>query len=204
MSPASRSRTFCILAWILTLLVPLLILTAIFAPWASKMAELDARIATSQDQLVRFRRLIQSRPVLEAELEQVRSNDAFKAFYFNAPTQALAGAELQSQVQNIVNVAQGRLISTQLLPQEKGADPPRVRVRTQIQGTSESLLEILYQIEQARPFLFVERLSVRSSARPSLPNRGVGRRPTRRIPVRPAGELTLRIDIFGYALGGGA
>ncbi|TCT18996.1 type II secretion system protein GspM [Thiobaca trueperi] len=190
-------KIVCALVWLLLVMVPLLLLAGILLPWTNQIAELNERIATGEDQLARYRRLLQTLPGLQAELEQVRSNDAFKAFYFSAPTPALAGAQLQSQVQTIVTAAKGSLVSTQLLPEEKSENPPRVRVRTQIQGSTETLLDVLHQIEQARPFLFVEQLSIRSSARPDLPGG------PRRMPRSPTGELTVRLDIFGFALGGG-
>lgn len=183
------------------IVLPLLLVASVALPWASRISSLDQTIAEREDQLMRYQRLVQSLPSLQAELQQVRTDDAYKRFYFKAPTQALAGAQLQTQVQDIVNAASGRLLSTQILPENKNDDPPRVMVRTQVQGSTETLLEVLYQIEQARPFLFVDRLSVRSSARPTSPNDSRGR-PTRRFIANQGGELTIRIDIFGFVLGG--
>jgi general secretion pathway protein M len=141
---------------------------------------------------------------MRAELDKERSNEDFKAFYYDAETPALAGAELQRELQDMVRAAGARLINTQFLPAGADEQPPRVRIRAQFQGTTESLLDVIYRIEQARPFLFVDQLSVRASARrverPNSRVRG------RRAPVRnvePQGQLTVRLDVFGYALGGG-
>jgi general secretion pathway protein M len=202
MTDAGPSKRYCLVVWTVALLLPALLLATIAVPWFGQVQRLDAEIAAADDQLQRLRRLIATLPGLRAELEQVRSNREFKAFYFDAPTPALAGAELQRQVQDIVTAAKGRLISTQLLPEERSEQPPRVRLRTQIQGSTETLLDILYQIEQARPFLFVEQLSVRSSARPDQPEQQIRGRAARRPPANEAGELTVRLDIFGFALGG--
>ena len=79
-----------------------------------------------------------------------------------------------------------------------------MRLRVQIQGSTDTLLEILYELDQARPFLFVEQVSVRSSARPELPEQAVRGRPVRRPQVNEVGELTVRLDGFGFALGGKA
>ena len=141
---------------------------------------------------------------MRAELEQVNNNQDFRAFYFEAATPALAGAELQRKVQDIITAAKGRLISTQLLPEEKDEQPARVRLRTQIQGSTETLLEVLHQLDQARPFLFVEQVSIRSAARPELPEQQARGRPIRRPVADEGGELTVRLDIFGFALGGRA
>jgi general secretion pathway protein M len=203
MKTLSRSKIVCGLAWVLLLSVPLLVVGGLAIAWSGEMSGLSARIADSEDQLTRYRRLIRTLPDLRAELERVRANESFKAFYFNAPTPALAGAELQRQVQDIVTAAGGRLISTQILPGPPEESPPRVRVRTQIQGSTETLLDVLYNLEQARPFLFVDQVSVRSSARPQQPAADPRGRAIRRPPVNPAGELTVRLDIFGFTLGGG-
>ncbi|AFL74778.1 type II secretion system protein GspM [Thiocystis violascens] len=200
--PKPSSKIFCAILWTMAILIPLLALAGILIPWANQLASLDRRIETGEEQRVRYRRLVNTLPRLKEELASVRGNDAFKEFYFKAPTPALAGAQLQSQVQEIVTAAKGRLISTQLLPAEKDQDPPSVRVRTQIQGTTETLLDVLHQLEQARPFLFVEQVSVRSSARPQLPAQDARSRLARRMPTNPAGELTVRLDIFGFALAG--
>ena len=201
--PKPSSRIVCAVLWTMAILIPLLALAGILIPWANQLASLDRKIETGEEQRVRYRRLVNTLPRLKEELASVRGNEAYQEFYFKAPTPALAGAQLQSQVQDIVTSAKGRLISTQLLPAEKDQDPPSVRVRTQIQGTTETLLDVLHQLEQARPFLFVEQVSVRSSARPQLPAQDARGRLARRMPTNPAGELTVRLDIFGFALAGG-
>lgn len=193
-------RSFCALGWLALVLIPVLVLTAIAVPVFVRNDRLDTAIEARRDELTRYRRLIATLPSLKAELDQVRSNEDFKAFYFEAPTAALAGAELQGKVQEIVSAAAGRLISTQLLPEDKEEHPRRVSIRAQIQGSTDTLMDILYEIEQARPFLFVDQLSVRSSARPDLPE-SVARGRASRIRSNPSGELTVRLDIFGYALG---
>jgi general secretion pathway protein M len=196
-------KAFCVLGWLSVVLVPTLVISAVLVPALVRMERLDTAIEDRRAELLKYRRLIATLPNLRAELEQVKSNEDFKAFYFEAPTPALAGAELQQKIQDIVTAASGRLISTQLLPEEKEQHPPRVRIRAQIQGSTDTLMDILYEIEQTRPFLFVDQVSVRSSARPELPER-VGRARRTRVGVDPGQELTVRLDIFGFALGDGA
>ncbi|MGQ9659784.1 MAG: type II secretion system protein GspM [Thermochromatium sp.] len=199
LKPAAN-RPLCLGLLGAMVLVPILLVAAVAIPWLGRLSELDAAIAGSRDQLQRYRRLIDTLPALQAELERARADDAFEAFYFKAPTQALAGAQLQARIQEIVTAAAGQLISTQILPPEGQETLPRVRVRTQIQGSTETLMEVLYRLDQSRPFLFVERLSVRSSARPMEPNNPVMAR--RRLAANQGGELTVRLDIYGFVLGG--
>ncbi|PQJ96574.1 general secretion pathway protein GspM [Chromatium okenii] len=196
-------RYRCAAIWTLVLLLVLALGAGLVLPWITQIAELDQRIATSSEQLMRYQRLVQTLPAIKAELAQAQNHEAVEAFYFKAPTAALIGAQLQTQVQEIVAAAEGRLISTQLLPEDKNQTPPQVRVRTQIQGTMNTLREVLERLAQAQPLLFVEQLSVRSSAR-AEPVRPVGRAPRQGMmpPTNPAGELTLQLDILGFVLAG--
>jgi general secretion pathway protein M len=190
----------CIGAWAVTLLLPLLLLAAILLPWWLRLHELEVQRERSLDQLYRYQRLVATLPGLRAELAREQANDDFKAFYFDAETPALAGARLQSEVQEMVRSAGARPISTQILPADQDEQPPRVRIRTQLQGSTDQLLDVLYRIESARPFLFVDQLSIRSTTPRAAPvRRGVARHAI----GRDVGELTVRLDIFGFILGGG-
>jgi len=195
---AGRAR--CLLVLAAVVLIPLLLLGAVLGPWVGAVAERDEEVASRADQMRRFERLIATLPGLRAELDQVLANQDLKAFYYDARTAALAGAQLQREVQEMVQTAGGRLISTQILPSAAGEQPQRVSIRAQLQGDVETLLEVLHRIEQARPFLFVDQISVRATQR----------RVVRRPPVRGAAgaqpqqqeeQLTVRLDVFGYALG---
>lgn len=207
MSAETKKKAICIIGWILVLLVPLALVIGLLVPWADRIDVLSDQIATSEDQLQRYQHLLKTLPGLQAELEEVQKNEDFKAFYFDAATPALAGAGLQRKIQDIVRSADGRLISTQLLPEQKDEQPPRVRIRTQLQGSTETLLSVLYEIEQSRPFLFVQQVSVRSTARQNRARPQRRNRRSRRTTSRSgaaqqsAGELTVRLDIFGFALG---
>jgi general secretion pathway protein M len=202
MSARSRDRLSCALAWGLALLAPLLLVASVALPWSQRMHELDEQLARGADQLERYQRLVATLPSLRAELEREQANDDFKAFYFDAETPALAGARLQSEVQDVVRTAGARPISTQILPVDKDEQPPRVRIRTQLQGTTEELLDVLYRIEEARPFLFVDQMSIRSTTPRAAPVRRNSRRVVRRSPSQAqVGQLTVRLDIFGYSLG---
>lgn len=200
MSNPFAGRARCLLVLAAVVLIPLLLLGAVLGPWVGAVAERDEEVASRADQMRRFERLIATLPGLRAELDQVLANQDLKAFYYDARTAALAGAQLQREVQEMVQTAGGRLISTQILPSAAGEQPQRVSIRAQLQGDVETLLEVLHRIEQARPFLFVDQISVRATQR----------RVVRRPPVRGAAgaqpqqqeeQLTVRLDVFGYALG---
>jgi len=200
---SNRSRRFCVVVWAGLLLLPVILIAAVLWPWFDRVRGLNEEIEGNIDQVQRYQRVLATLPALRAELQQVKANEQLKAFYFDAPTPALAGAALQRRLQEIVQQGEGRLISTQLLPAraDDGQGPQQVRVRAQLQGTTETLLDVLFEIEGARPFMFVDQLSVRSAARRT--QSASVRRRVRRAPAnREHGELTVRLDVFGFSLGG--
>jgi general secretion pathway protein M len=202
MSRRQHKAAACAAAWALALAIPLLLVSSIALPWWQRVHGLDEELSQGTDQLARYQRLVATLPGLRAELQREQANDDFKAFYFDAETPALAGARLQSEVQDMVRAAGARPISTQILPFVEDEQPPRVLIRTQLQGTTDELLEVLYRVEEARPFLFVDQMSIRSTTPRRLPVRRSARRTLRRPPSSvQVGQLTVRLDIFGYSLG---
>jgi general secretion pathway protein M len=191
----------CVAAWLGTLLIPALLVAAVALPLVERARVLDEDYDRGLDQLQRYQGLLATLPRLRSELAQEQANDDFKAFYFDAETPGLAGATLQSEVQDMVRAAGGRPISTQILPVDESEQPTRVRIRTQLQGTTDELLDVLYRIEASRPFLFVDQMSIRST---TPRRRNVrSRRGRQSAAQQNVGQLTVRLDIFGYVLGSG-
>jgi general secretion pathway protein M len=193
----------CAVAWLVLVLAPLAIVLTIVLFWHSVIRDLDAQIAVSRDQLVRYQDLLSTLPALRAELDRAQANEDFKAFYFDADTASLAGAQLQREVQEMVRVAGSRPISAQILPVGAEEKPLKVRVRIQLQGTTDELLEVLYRVEAARPFLFVDQMSIRSTTARVRQVAGRVRSRTRRVNSQEVGSLTVRLDVFAYVLAPG-
>lgn len=201
MTFTARIKSRCLFAAGVPVLLLLCTVVVILWPWWQHSRELDGRLLRVRDQITQYQRLVATLPRLQQELELVRNRDDTKTFYFAAETPALAGAQLQSEVQDIIRASGARPVSTQILPIDSNEQPPRIRVRIQFQGSIESLLNVLYRIESARPFLFIDQMSLRSSAS-NVPKRTVrSRRGGDATPPRERDELTLRLDLFGFSLG---
>ncbi|MBK5971213.1 MULTISPECIES: type II secretion system protein GspM [Thiorhodovibrio] len=191
----------CLLAWGVPAGITLVVFASLIWPWWLQVQDLNSRIDRSREQITNYQRILATLPSLRAELEQVRNRDDTRAFYFDAETPALAGAQLQSQVQDIIRAAGADPISTQILPVDASERPQRIRVRIQFKGSTQAVLDVLYRIEAARPFLFVDQMSLRSSAS-NVPLRPQVQRRPGQVDPRERDELTLRLDIFGFSLGG--
>ena len=200
MTAAQRKRVLCLVTLLALVAIPLALAATGAIAWVNRVAALDERFEGDTQKLVRYRRLVATLPALRAALEEEQSNDSFKAYYFDAETPAIAGARLQSQVQDMVRSAGARPVSAQVLPSDAADDPPRVRVRIQLQGTTDQLFDVLYRVESARPFLLIDQMSIRSQARNT--RAAARRRPQRQVQNNAEDQLTVRLDIFGYFLGG--
>ncbi len=103
----------------------------------------------------------------------------------------------------MVDAAGAQFRSVRTLPVETEEKHTKIGLRADLRCTTEPLLDLLYDIERARPLLFVDRLSVGSRARSAArrAKRARSRRIRRRLPSQ--GQLTVRLEISGYALMGG-
>ncbi len=192
----------CRLLWGVIAMIVLVLVLSILVPWWLQLSQLQDRLDRDQAQLVRYQRLLATLPQLRAELEQVKQRDDTKTFYFSAPTPALAGAQLQSELQDIIRSAGARPVSTQILPVDAREQPPVIRVRLQLQGATAQVFDVLYRIERARPFLFIEQMSLHSAANDVPDPPRPAHQNLRQVPSpRERDELTVRLDILGFVLG---
>lgn len=146
-------------------LVVLLVALAVLIPWWSKMAFYDDDIASKGNQLERFLAMNARRPALEAELNTVRRQLQRSNFYMNADTPALAAAELQKKVKQIIESRGGHLVSTQNVDAFGAEGPQQIAIRVRMTGDTEGVTKVLYELESAKPLLFLDNLTVRTQRR---------------------------------------
>ncbi|MEE8248530.1 MAG: type II secretion system protein GspM [Alphaproteobacteria bacterium] len=166
---------------------------------ASYQLEQDA-IARSGELLQGYQRLGRSRPMLEAQLAEVRKSLSPAGLYLAGASDALIAAELQNRVKAAVEADGGKLNSTQILAAQDEGSFRRVAIRVQMTVTVEPMQKIFYGLESATPYLFIENVDIR---------RRVAKRRRRKRKNEPAatvpeGEsrLTVRFDLYGYARSG--
>jgi Type II secretion system (T2SS), protein M subtype b len=136
------------------LLFVIVLVSATLFTWsmiATKQAEIEAR----QTQLEALkRRAAQPAP---ASTTQARTVEPFFAEGF-----ALAANELQQRVVGLIENAGGTLVTVGIDPQVTADDDSgrRVVVQAVAELSNDSLQQVLYQLESAAPFVFVENLLV--------------------------------------------
>ena len=149
-------------------------------------------VAFASEQLPRLGRLAGEAPMLRAELDRAARDPAGRTRLLGGTSDALAGADLQNRVARDATRDGLALRSAQILPPAAEEGFRRIGVRVALEGTLASLRRLLYGIETAPTFLFVDNLEIRSRS---------GGRIVRRQDGRASDEdqrLAIRFDVYGY------
>jgi len=178
-------------AWALGLLFALvfLLILLIFLPWYNQINTSRQEIDELVSKIQRYARVIDSRDEVLEKVE--RSRVAINALgYFNTQeTPALASAELQTLIKNIIVAAGGSLDSTQVISQVEEEELIHIAVNVRLTGDIPMLRSALYQIETAKPLMMIEELDVR-------PIRGVRNRTTGQL--EDSGMVSVNMQIASF------
>jgi general secretion pathway protein M len=164
----------------------------IVQPLLEAYAEGSEEVAKQQEMLVRYRKLADSRTDLQARLEQLQAEPSSQAGYLIGESETLVAAELQNLVRTTVERNGGRLESTQILPATSEGAFLRVALRVRMSTDTDGLFRIVYDLESALPYLFLDGIDIASRERRL---RGSSAGPE-------AGTLSVSYDVYGYMRSG--
>ena len=169
--------------------VGFLLYAGVVSPINDRFAEYNHSIALSQQLLVRYRKELVDPVELERQRDALKRAGATQGGLLRGDNEAIAGAFVQHFVTTAVEEGGGTLRSIQVLPVKDDSGFRRVTTRAQVNLTQSGLRDVIYKIEAARPYLFVDNLDVRRS-----------RRSRRRQDDSEAedAQLLVRMDVFGY------
>ncbi len=105
---------------------------------------------------------------------------------FHAATPALAGAELQNQLNSLITAEGGMLLSSAFREPAETQPLTAIAVTIRVRCSVASLLKILHGLENRSPVLFIENLSIQSNQRNSSAARDLG------------GNLDVDLDVLGF------
>jgi general secretion pathway protein M len=150
----------------------------------------DEELSKRQDRLQRFRQALAGIPRLEQEIQALRDAARTDEYYLEARTPALAGAALQSRIKAVVEANGAELVRIQTMNEEKEDWGLRVPVKVTMRADVEAMTQIFYELESAKPYLFLDQLTVRAMQ--------IRRNP--RQPQKNATERSNQVDFFvaGY------
>jgi len=151
-----------------------------------------AEISDLKDAELRFRQIAAQRPQIESRLAEVRQFQAGANYFLPEDSFDLAAANLNSLIKQIIadkarDPQRCQLISSQ---NERPTAPEpyqRVVVKVRMRCDLDDLTEILYQLENATPFLFVIELNLYQQ---QMFQGG--------MPQPNLGDMDARFDVYGY------
>jgi hypothetical protein len=110
----------------------------------------------------RYRNLLAQEPALRAFSERYASQRPLAPLLLPGGNPALSGAALQQQLQDLAGQHDVRVLSLRVRQTEEDGLFERIAVEARMQSDITGLRDLLYDIEQSEPYLFVENLAVRS------------------------------------------
>jgi hypothetical protein len=82
------------------------------------------------------------------------------AAFLSAPTQGLAGAQLQAYLQHVADTHHATLISSGMEATKHEDQPDAIRLQATLDADLASLQALLYQLESGTPYVFVDSLNI--------------------------------------------
>ncbi|HJR69799.1 MAG TPA: type II secretion system protein GspM, partial [Gammaproteobacteria bacterium] len=120
------------------------------------------------------------------QFERRRAASDPTARVFHADTAALAGADLQKQLDSLVAAEGGKVLSSAFRDLTADGSLTPIAVTVRLRCSMEALLRILHGLENRPQVLFVENLSVQARQRADRPQR------------QEDGDLEVEIDVVGF------
>lgn len=185
MNDLSRySRPFAIALLLLAVLAGGLV---IFGPPLALYRAQAISIEDSTRELATYRRLVGSKAELEQQLAGLSRRSAASQYYVQGATPALASANIQKHLNNIVTRNGAEVVSTQIVAAQGDAANNQVSLKVHMRADIDAAITVLHSVESGRPMLFVDDLAI--NARPV-------RGPTPDDP--PTVQLDMQFELKGY------
>jgi general secretion pathway protein M len=177
-------RQVAALLLLLSALASITLMTIV--PLAKRFSNLDDQIMEERAMLGRFQAIAQRQDEVLNVQRAARAASESGAF-LKGEGEPIKAANLQALLADTAGRQGIRLSSTRALPQRDHAGLRLIGVRMQFNADIEQLRALLFDIESARPFLFVEGLQVRPVSALAQRDPELG------------GLLDVRFDVYGAA-----
>lgn len=161
------------------------LLVTVLPVWSAN-ATYQNRIDDIQEQLQELRANAAADENLRPRFEQLRKSQMSDGHYLKSGTEAVAAAELQRIVKRITANNGTQILSTQILPHSQEEDFVRVALKVRMRGTLTGIVGSIYDIESSLTFLFMDKVSIRNSAR------------RRSVRQRTSNQFDTNFDLIAY------
>lgn len=170
-----------------------LLLWLVVGPLLSRFQSDEEVIAGLQQRLEVYQRLVAELPAQEARLAELEQDNPMTRLVFAESRPALAGAELQQQIGQLVGQLGAQIVSTQILSREDAEAPvPAVGIKVHLRGENAQLVRLLYELANHEPLLLVENIVVLSNPRVDM------QRLRRAADLKAVPSLDVTFDLKGF------
>lgn len=139
-------------------------------------------IDSMQRDIHRYQRLLGELPALKKANERLDRSPPLRPYLLAGNNQAIAAAKLQKRLQDIADSRGAKIASLRVRDPEIDGTFQRVTVEIHLKADMQALRDVLYEMENSRPLLFTEALSIQARVK----RRGVS-----------GSELEARITLYG-------
>jgi general secretion pathway protein M len=167
-------------------LAGLLLLSLFAVPLWLLNQHYDLALETATSQMERYTRIVGMREGLQKKADEVKAL-AQTHHFLKSASPPIAAAELQEQAKTLLEANGAKLNSMQVLAHKDDGPYRQVSVNLQLAAPKNAIKAILYALESAKPYLFVDNLSIRTQ--------------TIFVPKSDP-DLIVQFDLTGYALKG--
>ncbi|MGV6826500.1 MAG: type II secretion system protein GspM [bacterium] len=191
-----EGKRACLVSWSALIAILVLVVLVTLLPWWNTMLEYNDQSDSLVMRITRYQQLIDRREEFEDQYLKFKQQQVAKGYLINASDPDLAAAQLQQRLKELAKEHGATLTSTQNIPAAKEDDDGKVVIRARMSGDLDAISALLYALEEGRPLLTVENVSVKS--------RQKRQRRTRRTktPVSSSSyELNINLDVVGYMQG---
>ena len=179
-----------ILILVLALLYYLLIFPAI-----NSHAELNEQFDDLQFQYSRFSRSINQIESIKEQLQNFQQSQTDQSGFLEEKSEALAAADLQTQIKNLIESSDANLVSTQVIRNQTEDIFPSVTIKVHMRSNIESTQQVLHQLESDKTILLIDNLYIQ------MRNQSVSRNARTRLRNRQRvnlGTMDVRFEITGF------
>jgi general secretion pathway protein M len=181
-----------LLAVLILLVLVSLLLWLVLGPLLSRFQTDEEAIASLQQRLAVYQRLVNELPAQEARLTELQRNDPMPRLVFTESRPALASATLQQQIGQLVEQIGAQVVSTQILSPDTETVLPSVEIKVHMRGENEHLVRLLYELAYHEPLLLVENLVVLSNPRVDM------QRIRQATDIKAVPSLDVTFDLKGF------
>lgn len=164
---------------------------AVLRPLQQLYAQRADEIAEKRDRLERLERVAAELPGLRTMLAQLRSGAKRTELLLEGPSDAVASANLQGKVKELISQVGADMTSAESVPPTPRGEFRRVGVRAVMVGELEMLVAVLNSIEMAHPPLFVGDIEIRNRNNFAVPAKAPDKSPL----------LNIAFYVYGYRAG---